>query len=195
MQNQFDSSAYPDSVPEELTAGSRWAWTRSDITAAYPTASYTLKFRFSLLESPYTDESVTASKADSAHVVEVASADTGYTAGAWSWSAVIVRDSDSEEVTVDTGFVTVKPDLGASPGDTRAWIYQVLTAIRANLLDQASRSQKRIVINGRELESRSYSELVGLEQEFSKRWQAEQRKVDRKAGRASGSRVLVKMSA
>ena len=195
MENKFDSAAYPNTVPDELTAGSRWAWTRSDITAAYPTSLYTLEFRFSLLESPYTLETVTAGKVDSAHVVEVASGDTGYAAGSYSWSAVIIRDSDSEEVSVDTGFVTVKPDLGSAPGDTRAWVYQVLTAIRANLLQSATKSQKRIVIGGRELEDRSYSELLDLEREFAKRWDQEQQKINRKAGRPAGSRVLVKMSA
>ena len=196
MENQFDSSSYPDAVPAELTAGSRWAWTRSDITAAYETSLYTLKFRFSLLDSPYTDFEVTAGKVSAAHVVEVSSADTGsHAAGAYSWVAVVVRDSDSEEVPVDTGFLTIKPDLGATPGDTRTYVYQVLAAIRASLLDSATKSQKRMVINGRELESRSYSELLGLEREFSKRWKQEQTEINRKAGRPAGSRVLVKMSA
>ena len=196
MENKFDTASYPDSVPAELTAGSRWAWTRSDITAAYGTSLYTLKFRFSLLEDPFTDYEITAGKVSAAHVVEVASADTAaYTAGAYTWTAVVVRDSDSEEVSVDTGFLSIKPDLGASPGDTRSYVYQVLTAIRATLLDSATKSQKRLVINGRELENRSHSELLGLEREFSKRWREEQRDIDRKAGRPAGSRVLVKMSA
>lgn len=196
MENAFDSSNYPDGVPAELTAGSRWAWTRSDVTGVYSTSLYTLKFRFSLLDSPYSDYEVEAGKVASSHVVEVASNDTkGYAAGAYSWAAVVVRDSDGEEVTVDTGFTSIKPDLGASPGDTRSYVYQVLAAIRATLLDSATKSQKRLVINGRELESRSYSELLGLEKEFTKRWRDEQRDIDRKAGRNAGSRVLVKMSA
>ena len=92
MDNAFDSSNYPDGVPAELTAGSRWAWTRADITAAYRTDTYTLRFRFSLLDSPYTDYEVEAGKTGSAHVVEVASASTAnYTAGAYSWAAVVVR--------------------------------------------------------------------------------------------------------
>lgn len=196
MENLFDSAKYPNSVPAELTAGSRWAWTRSDITAAYPTATYTLKFRFSQLDDPYADYSVTAGKGTGAHVVEVATSASGaYAAGAYTWSAVVVRDSDSEEVAVDTGFVTIRPDLGAAPGDTRSWVFQVLTAIRANLLSSASKAQMRMVIGGRELESRSYSELLGLEQEFAKRWKQEQAEINRAAGRPAGSRVLVKMSA
>lgn len=196
MENQFDSTAYPDSVPAELTAGNRWAWTRSDITAAYPTASYTLKFRLSLLESPYSDIELTASKVSSAHVVEVSQSTTaGYGAGEYSWSAVVVRDSDSEEVTVDRGHVTVEPDLGASPGDTRSWVYRVLVAIRATIEGTASKEQAGYSIGGRSLSLRSPTELLELEREFSRRWRDEKRDIDRKAGRAAGSRVLVKMSA
>ena len=196
MQNEFDSDNYPDQVPTDLTAGSRWAWTRSDVTAVYPTAAYTLKFRLSLLEDPYTDFEVGAGKVSSAHVVEESQGDTtGYTAGEYSWSAVVVRDSDSEEITVDRGYLSILPDIGASPGDTRSYIYTTLVAIQANLRESASKSQMRMVIGGRELESRSYRELLDLEREFTKRWDAEKADADRKSGRSVNSRVLVKMSA
>jgi len=196
MKNEFDSDNYLDAIPAELTAGSRWAWTRSDVTAAYATTLYTLQFRLSLLESPYSDFEITSGKTGSVHVVEESQADTaGYAAGAYSWSAVIVRDSDSEEIAIDGGFLTIKPDFGASPGDTRSYVYATLVAIQANLQDSASKSQMRMVIGGRELESRSYHELLELEREFTKRWKAEQDEADRKAGRSVTSRVLVKMSA
>lgn len=196
MQNIFDSDNYPDSVPTELTAGSRWAWTRPDITSAYPTASYTLKFRLSLLADPFSDYSITASKVSSAHVVEVATSVTnGYAAGDYAWSAIIVRDSDSEEVAVDHGFVTIKPDMGASPGDTRSWAYRVLVAIRATIEGTASKEQAAYSIGGRSLSLRTPAELLELEREFGKRWDREKNEIDRKAGRASGNRVLVKMSA
>jgi hypothetical protein len=196
MQNQFDVSAYPDAVPSTLTAGSRWAWTRSDITDAYPTASYTLKFRFSLLADPYTDYSIVASKVSSAHVVEVATSVTsGYAAGDYSWFAVIVRDSDSEEVTVDTGFVTIQPDMGAAPGDTRTWVARVLAAIRATIEGTASKEQSGYSIGGRSLSLRTPGELLELEREFHKRWKQEQAEINRAAGRTAVSRVLIKMSA
>lgn len=196
MENVFDSENYPDSVPDALTSGSRWAWTRSDITAAYPTALYTLVFRLSLMESPYSDYSITSSKVSSAHVVEVSQATTaGYVNGEYSWSAVVIRDSDSEEVTVDRGFTTVEPDLGASPGDTRSWVYRVLVAVRATIEGTASREMASYTVGGRALSARTPTELLELEREFSRRWRDEKRDIDRKAGRSAGSRVLVGMSA
>lgn len=196
MLNQFDSTTYPDAVPAELTAGARWAWTRSDITAAYPTASYTLKFRFSEMASPYTQQTVTAGKVSSAHVVTVAIADTAgaYPAGDYNWQAIVVRDSDDEQVLVDQGMVKILPDV-ATAGATASWVYRVLSAIRATIEGTASKEQSAYSIGGRSLSLRSVAELLELEKEFAKRWREEKNAIDRNAGRTSGSRVLVKMSA
>jgi len=196
MINEFDSDNYPDAIPSELTAGSRWAWTRSNITSAYPTTLYTLKFRLSLLESPFTDFEIDASKVSSAHVVEISQASTtGYTSGEYSWSAVVVRDSDSEEIIVDRGFLSILPDMGASPGDTRSWIYQTLVDVRAALKESALKGYSSYAIGGRSMVLRSHEELIAMEKEFTKRWNNEKAEVERKAGRSVNSRVLVKMSA
>lgn len=192
MENVFDTANYPDAVPSTLTAGSRWAWTRSDITSAYPTSLYTLKFRLSLLADPYTDYSITAGKVSGAHVVEVATSVTsGYAAGDYDWFAIIVRDSDSEEVTVDRGSVTIQPDMGAAPGDTRSWVLRVLTAIRATIEGTASKEQSGYSIGGRSLTLRTPGELLELEQEFSRRWKQEQAKTNIAAGRMSGANTVL----
>jgi hypothetical protein len=196
MDNQFDSTKYPDAVPAELTAGARWAWTRSDITNAYPTASYTLSFRFRELASPYTQQTITAGKVSSAHVVTVAIADTAsaYVAGDYSWQAIITRDSDGEQVQVDQGLVTILPDITGA-GTSASWVYRVLMAVRATIEGTASKEQSAYSIGGRSLSLRSVAELLELEKDFARRWRDEKNAIDRNAGRTSGSRVLVKMSA
>jgi hypothetical protein len=191
MNNLFDSANYPDAVPAELTAGARWVWTRSDITAAYPTADYTLKFRFCFLASPYTESTITAGKVDSAHVVEESQSATGsYLVGDHTWQAVIVRDSDDEEIIVDRGFFKVLPNLGDSPAEASSWVYQVLAAIRATILGTASKEQASYSIGGRSLSLRTISELMELEQEFSKRWKAEIAENNRAAGRSCASNTI-----
>lgn len=196
MQNIFDSNNYPNSVPDELVAGDRWAWKRSDITGAYPTALYTLNFRLSLLADPFSDFSIIALKISNEHVVEVSQSNTsGYVPGDYAWSAVIVRDSDSEEVTVDKGYLVINHDFGGSPGDARSWTYRVLMAVRATLEGTASREMSSYTIGGKALSARSTTELLELEQEFSRRWRDEKKDIDRKAGRSVSGRVLVGMSA
>lgn len=195
MINLFDSDNYPDSEPTELVAGSRWGWTRSDITAAYPTASYTLLYRFSLQSGLFGVWDITATKTGDVHIVDEAQAGTaGFTAGDYLWKAVIVRDSDSEEVVVEQGMVKISADL-SSAGDSRSYAAKVLDAIQATILGTASKDQGAYAIGGRSLSLRPITELMELEKDFIKRVQSEKNAINRKAGRTVNSRVLVKMSA
>lgn len=192
MKNLFNSENYPDAFPSELTAGARWAWKSPEVTAAYPTDAYTLKYNIVQLASPAGEWTFTAGKVDSSHVVE--ESDTGdFIAGDYRWQAVVVRDSDLAEVVVDSGDLYIQPDFSNSP--EKSWVYQVYTAIRSAVLEGAGSGQRRVEIAGRVIEWRSYAELVGLEKEFSRRWSDEKAERDRKAGRKTGGRVLIKMSA
>ena len=192
MQNLFITDNYPAREPTELVAGALWAWTRPDITEAYPTAEYTLKYRFSQQVSPFAVINITAAKTGAAHVVQQSSTGSN-PAGEYTWRAVVVRDSDSAEVVVDSGLVTVLP-IVTSGVDASSWVYQVLTAIRATLKGAASKDQQELEIAGRRIVARSTGELLDLEREFARRWRQEQAENDRKNGR-KGRRVLVGMSA
>lgn len=188
MDNLFDT--YPDAEPAVLTSGSLWAWTRQDITDAYPPSLYTLRYRLALQVSPYTVKTITAGKVSSAHVVEVT--DPDYDAGTWRWQAVVVRDSDSAEVIVGTGMVEVIAKVSGAVLDTSSWVYKVLTAIRATIQGSASKAMAVTTINGRTLQSRTLAELLELEREFASRWDAEQRRAGVKR---PSRRALVSMSA
>ena len=190
MNNLFDTANYPDQVPAELVAGTVFSWKRSDITSAYPTADYTLRFRLVSLEAPYAEETITAAKTDGAHVV-IESATGAYADGEYRWFANVTRDSDGATVKVDEGLLTVRPASGQDNGH----VYRTLMAIRATIEGTASQEQVRIEIGGRVLENRSPSELMALEREYSKRWMREKSEINRKAGRPSKGRVLVGMRA
>lgn len=189
MQNLFTN--VPDQVPAELTAGARWTWTRSDITAAYPTSAYTLSFRLCELSAPYTQQTVTAGKVANAHVVTVPVADTAgaYVAGDYSWQAIVTRDSDGEQVQVDHGLVKIRPDL-SSGSVTASWVYQTLQAIRATLHGTASKEQSSYSIGGRSLSLRSIPELMDMEKDFSRRWKAEVAEMNQAAGRPTAGNVI-----
>jgi len=192
MINLFDSANYPDTEPASIIAGSRIAWTRSDITATYPTDSYTLVYKFKPQESGWDIETITANKTGSAHVVELSkSATAGYKPGDYRWQAIIVRDSDSEEIVVDEGFSSVS----VQSGDIRSHTLTVLQAIRATIEGTASNEQAEYSINGRTLKRRAIAELVELEQLYASRWATEKATLDRENGRSSSARVLIKMGA
>lgn len=192
MNNLFDSDNYPDQEPKTLVLGARWAWTRSDITEAYPPASYTLKYRFILQSGTDYDFTITASKTASAHVVEVAIATTaGHVAGDYIWQAVAVRDSDSEEVVVEEGLAEIK----AKTGDIRTHTLKTLQAIRATIEGKASKDQMSVAVNGYSLSKYSFLELQQLERDYSIRWENEKRDLNRKNGRAGRAKVLTKLGA
>lgn len=197
LVNKFDSANYSDQEPKEVFVGERWAWKRSDITAAYPTALYTLSYRLCLQEASHRDIDITASKVSSEHVVEVGQATTsGYDEGLYWWQAVVTRDADSEEVIVDEGYIELKADLGVHAGDTRTHTYKVLAAVRATILGTATKEQQSYSIAGRSLSMRTIEELLMLEREFQRRWDKEKQELDRKAGRATDTgRILFRMNA
>ena len=195
MQNQFDTDNFPDGEPSELVSGARWGWTRSDITAAYPTVEYTLTYRFSLQSGNFGSRNITAAKTGSVHIVDQAQADTaGLIAGAYQWQAYVVRDSDNEEVVVDSGLVTIVAEFKAGV-DTRSHVAKVLDAIQATLLGTASKEQEEYTIAGRTIINRPITELMAMEKEYKKRLKSEMDAIERKAGRSTNNRVLVKMSA
>lgn len=192
MINLFDSANYPDTEPNSIIAGSRIGWTRSDITSTYPTATYTLIYRFKLQSGDWDFEKITADKVSSAHIVELSKSTTaGFKAGDYRWQAIVVRDSDSEEIVVDEGYATV----AAQSGDIRSHNLTVLQAIRATIEGTASNEQAEYSINGRTLKRRSIAELVELEQLYAARWENEKAATDQANGRTTSSSVLIKMGA
>lgn len=194
MDNLFDTDNYPESEPLRAVVGDRLGWKRPDITDAYPTTAYTLKYEFHLQsEGATTPETVTASKDSSEHVVTIDSATTGgYTAGEYEWRAIIVRDSDSEEIVVDRGYLTFRDDSG----DLRSHNYVVLQKIRSVIEGTASKEDQSYSVAGRSLSRRSMSELIELESLYARRWADELAETDRENGRTRrNTRVFVKMDA
>lgn len=191
MRNLFISDNYPQTEPAELLVGSRWAWVRPDITSVYPVTEYTLKYAFSDLEKG-TNFEVLAAKIDGAHVVEVAAADTqNRNQGEHKWTAIIVRDSDGEEVSVDEGLTA----LTLSTSETGSHVYRTLMAIRATIEKKASKDQLSYTINGRSLQRYTFDELSRLETQYTRRYKAEKDALDRKNGRKGKHRVLTRLGA
>lgn len=184
--NLFDD--IPDSEPSELTAGDLWAWTRSDLTADYPPASYTLKYVFFSQSSTLTKFEFTASKVDDTHKVNIAGTTTkGYKAGDYQYQIQIIRDSDSELVTVGEGFFKVLPALTSATGDIRSHARKVLDAINATIEKTATKEQQSYTVAGRSLARRSIDELLTLRDRY-------QRIVNQEEGANTG-RVLARLNA
>jgi hypothetical protein len=189
MKNVFDRSQYPAREPRSAVARDRWVWRRSDIAALYPTDTYELSYRFTNQADTTDVQEAVATAVDGDYIIEVEASDTElFSAGTWTWEAVILRTADALEAVVDHGTLEVIAAGAASH------TLKVLQAIRATIEGTASEDQARIEIGGRVLERRSIRELTDLEALYSRRWKAERAAVDRAAGRPV-SRTLIKMGA
>ena len=117
MANLFDAGNAPQGEPSEITAGDFTQWKREDLTADYPSASYTLKYSARLHGAGQTEIDITAGDD---HVISVSKTVTSnYKPGTYSWDAYIVRDSDSERVRIATGQWKVLANKDGSTADPR----------------------------------------------------------------------------
>ena len=190
MSNAFTSSNYPEKEPEELIAGDRWAWKRTDLNADYDNSLYTLKYSARLEGTGTTEIEITASASGNDYLVEVAAATTAaYTVGDYHWQAYITRDSDSERITIQDGVFKVVANRDAATTDPRTHAKITLDAIEAVLENRATKDQMAYTIAGRSLTRMEIEDLI----KFRKIYKAE---VDAEVRAANGKgsiKVLVRL--
>jgi len=167
MANLFESTNYPTTEPDKIIAGDRIAWKRSDLDSDYPIATYSLKYSARLENAGTTEIEITASESGSDYIVEVGQSTTAaYTAGVYHWQAYIIRTSDSERITVDSGTWEVKANRDAATTDPRGHVKKVLDAIEATIEGRASKDQEKYAIQGRELWRTPIADLILLRDKY-----------------------------
>lgn len=153
------TATVPTNEPAELRAGLTWQWRREDLTD-YPASTWTLKYWFKLLTSSSANFSITATAdGDAFEVTQAASTSQSYTAGDYSWVAVVTSGSEAFEV--DRGVLKVLPryDQAASLDD-RSHARTMLDAIEALLENRATLDQQEYTINNRSLKRLTVEELT-----------------------------------
>jgi len=180
MANLFDTAHFPTTEPAALVAGDRWTWKRTDLTD-YPPASYALEYHARLEGDAFTTFKITASASGNDHLITVGQETTApYLPGRYQWQSYIIRSSDNERITLDTGVFTVTADLAKSINDPRSDARKGLNAVTAVLNGRASKDQEAYSINNRSLSRTPLPDLIALKKHF----QAEVNREDRKMGRS-----------
>jgi hypothetical protein len=166
MANLFDSANYAETEPSTFIVGDRLAWKRTDLGTDYAPASYALQYS-ARLENTATEITITASESGSEYIVEVGQAATAaYTAGIYHWQAYIVRSSDNERITVDSGTWEAKANRDAAATDPRGHVKKVLDAIEAIIEKRASKDQESYSIQGRSLGRTPIADLILLRDRY-----------------------------
>jgi len=136
----------PEVEPTELRAGETWAWKRSYVD--YSATGWTLNY---YLVNATGKISLTATATGTEHLVSVPAITVTGVTGTDSYSTgtytLYGRVSDGTSVyQVYSGIVTVLPDLAAAATyDTRSTARQLLDALDAYLLGQATANQLDII--------------------------------------------------
>ena len=185
MSNLFDSANYPTREPDSLVVGDRWLWKRSDLNADYSNSLYTLKYSLRLEGSGDKEIEITAAASGSDFLIEVDAATTAaYAAGRYRWQSYIIRDSDSERLTLESGTFEVQSNRDADTGDPRTHVRKVLNAIEAVLEGTATKEQESYSISGRALSLRSIPDLLLLRDRY--RTEARNEEIAERVGKGLG---------
>lgn len=176
MANLFDSTNYPETEPLKIISGDRAAWKRTDLGTDYAPASYSLKYSARLEGSGATSIDITASESGSDYIIEVGqSVSTTYTAGTYHWQAYIIRTSDNERLTVDSGTWEIISNRDAATSDPRNHIKIVLDNIEAVLEGRSSKDQENYSIQGRSLSRTPIPDLMVLRDRYKAMYVQEKR--------------------
>lgn len=182
-------------MPTELIAGDRWTWKRTDLSADYPTDSYSVKYALRLFGTGAIEIEVTATEANGNYYFEVAAATTaGYTAGWYQWQMYVTRTSDSERLTLESGRVEVMPDRDESEADPRTHNRKMMETLETAIESLASKVVTSYSIGDRTL---TYADLPELREQrdiYARRVKDEERLELAKRGKGGGNRVRVRLN-
>ncbi len=184
-------SDIPTTEPTEITAGDTIKWTKS--LSDYPADSYALNYRFQPLAGG--DAISIAATADGTdHAIEVSAATSAlYTSGDYRWTSYVVDIATGlERTTIDRGDTTILPDPLTSTADLRSKAKQIYDAINATILGEASTPQLKLLIDGKSIERRTYTELLELESRYRQLVKQEEDAEKIRKGLGTGARILTR---
>ena len=192
MSNLFDSSNFPTSEPVELQLGDFWAWKRTNLSADYPTADYSLSYEFNLNEGATASNfSLTASEANDEYIISTSST-TSYTKGNYNWIAYITRTSDSARIKIGEGFTEIQENYATTSASVRSHAKIVLDAKDAVIENRATMDQSSMSIAGRSLSRLSIDELMTFRDRYKAEYMKELKISRINNGKGSGNTIKVK---
>lgn len=178
--------------PTELRAGLTWQWTREDLVD-YPASTWTLKYWLKKTGATGANLSIPAvADGDYFDVTVAASTTATYTAGEYTWVAVVTAGSEAFEV--DHGRLTILPRYDAASNlDDRSHARVVLEAIEAVIEGRASKDQEEYTIGNRSLKRTPMKDLREMHTYYANKVAAEEAEDRLDAGEVGGRRLLARL--
>ena len=192
MANLFTS--IPEKEPVTIYKGETVVWNRKDLTD-YPVGSYAMSWTARLESNGGTAFSATVTEVDDYYKFTLDNSATGgYTTGDYFWVLKVTQSSDSEELIIDSGKITVKDNYFGSTGDTRSHAKIMLDKIESILEGRADADVSSYSIQGRSLSKISINELLQWRDYYKSEYQKEIAKFRRDNKEGSGRVIKVQFN-
>ena len=192
MANLFTS--IPEKEPITFYKGETVVWTRKDLTD-YPVGSYAMSWSARLESNGGTSFTATVTEVDDYYKFTLDNSATGgYTTGDYFWVLKVTQSSDSEELIIDSGKITVKDNYFGSTGDTRSHAKTMLDKIESLIEGRADADVSSYSIAGRSLNKLSVQELTEWRNYYKAEYQKEIAKFRRDNNEGTGRVVKVQFN-
>ena len=192
MANLFTS--IPEKEPVTIYKGETVVWNRKDLTD-YPVGSYAMSWTARLESNGGTAFSATVTEVEDYYKFTLDNSATGgYTTGDYFWVLKVTQSSDSEELIIDSGKITVKDNYFGSTGDTRSHAKIMLDKIESILEGRADADVSSYSIQGRSLSKISINELLQWRDYYKAEYQKEIAKFRRDNKEGSGRVIKVQFN-
>ena len=192
MANLFTD--IPEKEPVTIYKGETIVWNRKDLTD-YPVGSYAMSWTARLESNGGTAFSATVTEVDDYYKFTLDNSNTGgYTTGDYFWVLKVTQSSDSEELIIDSGKITVKDNYFGSTGDTRSHAKIMLDKIESILEGRADADVSSYSIQGRSLSKISINELLQWRDYYKAEYQKEIAKFRRDNNEGSGRVIKVQFN-
>jgi len=181
----------PNKEPILIYKGETVVWKRTDLTD-YAVGSYAMSWTARLESNGGTSFSATVTEVDDYYKFTLDNSATGgYTTGDYFWVLKVTQSSDSEELILETGKITVKDNYFGSTGDTRSHAKIMLDKIESILEGRADADVSSYSIQGRSLSKIGIAELLQWRDYYKAEYQKEV--AEFRTGNKEGSGRVVKV--
>tara|TARA_Y100000401_G_scaffold37432_1_gene28058 strand:- start:110 stop:694 length:585 start_codon:yes stop_codon:yes gene_type:complete len=192
MANLFTD--IPEKEPVTIYKGETVVWNRKDLTD-YPVGSYAMSWTARLESNGGTAFSATVTEVEDYYKFTLDNSATGgYTTGDYFWVLKVTQSSDSEELIIDSGKITVKDNYFGTTGDTRSHAKIMLDKIESILEGRADADVSSYSIQGRSLSKISINELLQWRDYYKAEYQKEIAKFRRDNNEGTGRVIKVQFN-
>ena len=192
MANLFTD--IPEKEPVTIYKGETVVWNRKDLTD-YPVGSYAMSWSARLESNGGTAFTATVTEVDDYYKFTLDNSATGgYTTGDYFWVLKVTQSSDSEELIIDSGKITVKDNYFGTTGDTRSHAKIMLDKIESILEGRADADVSSYSIQGRSLSKISINELLQWRDYYKAEYQKEIAKFRRDNKEGTGRVIKVQFN-